>query len=219
MPGDADKGTAAGPFKNQPWVLLCRAMCLFVTQAIYWCITAVIVCPKHSHTLKPMGPLKRAAQQKCRQGTATDKCCCNLRQCQVSDSLWIQMTSKSEMLAINGLQATGSIEHLVSLDLVDSLDNSYICMWEINGFYQYVLWIYIREALLAGGAEGAGTVFATAPRRVSTNGIQASKALCFHALPTRPSFGTTPRFIHRSHLQPATVLSGFNSWDGQTSQA
>lgn len=86
---------------------------------------------------------------------------------------------------------------------MDSVEDITPCFcWD---HVQYFLWIYIREALLAGGAEGAGTVFATAPRRVSTNGIQASKALCFHALPTRPSFGTTPRCIHRSHLQPATL--------------
>lgn len=62
MPGDADKGTAAGPFKNQPWVL-CRAMCLFVPDAIYYWFITTIICPKHSKTLKPMEPLKRAAQQ------------------------------------------------------------------------------------------------------------------------------------------------------------
>ncbi len=78
--------------------------------------------------------------------------------------------------------------------------------------FQDFLWICIWEALLAGGTRGAGTVFATAPRRVSTNGIQASKALCFHALPTRSSFGTTPRLIHRSHLQPAIPRFWFLRW-------
>lgn len=76
-----------------------------------------------SKTLKNIethGATETGCTTKCHQGTATDKCCCNLRQCQVSDSLWVQMTSKSEMLAITGLQATGSIEHLVSLDLVDT---------------------------------------------------------------------------------------------------